>query len=377
MDLRKFVSILFVVVFFSPGWAHALGLNDVSVLLPLPTSLEDTNLISPDTQGAAGRLISANAQRLIEKQISGIEQLRVVALRLDPCFAVLQEAAPEQCRAQIRFIWQPLYQVNEKIWARDHAVHTFYEISQQELEALLVDLQKIKKSSAVVDDPGPLTVHPTIAKEGLSGPYWSSLRADLLKLVGEKRMSRITLMTGSSPYWMFQGFDVVRGELKPIEIAQANGPQENISNFAPKGDDFLGGIAQALNGSDNLSELLQNSKSLENSSVAKRQAIADTIFRIENPRLNSANTMDCAHCHLASPATHWLQQHGAGLNFESNAFRFQSPWNLYRNGDLEAANLNFRNFGYFNRSAAISQRVVNETAFVVELLNRRLTSPAL
>ena len=67
----------------------AWNINDVSILLPLPSDVNANGILLPNSQGQAGELIPENILAMIPPltpEISAQSQLAVVGVRIDPCF---------------------------------------------------------------------------------------------------------------------------------------------------------------------------------------------------------------------------------------------------------------------------------------------------
>ena len=110
-----------------------------------------------------------------------------------------------------------------------------------------------------------------------------------------------------------------------------------------------------------LSQVL-NSGSAQTASVTERQRAMDALSRVENPALESPDTVDCAACHLANRLRGHLQATfslGSALSYTAAAEATRLI------GGAERDNDNLRAFGYFDAQPAISQRVANETIKVL------------
>ncbi len=366
--------IFFSLISLSSGFlvaakAFAFELNDISVLLPLPKSIEDAALLSPQSVGAAGVLMPDFVKQALASEIAGVEQFRVVALRIDPCFPNLDFKHPENCRAQIRLVWQVLRFENHQVTSRDTAIHTFYEITQPELQQLLSEISQLKKNSSAVPAGQPLSVHPIISQQGLHGDYWQNLRALVLSLTGANRLSRFTLMVGANPFWTFQGFDVANNSARKISIPVLDKPIEVFSNFSRNSLNYLGGVGLNPQSPDAFNELVSNSQQFAHGQQTLKQKTVDAIFRVESPKFNNPETINCSSCHVAQGARSWFLRNSFEVDLENNPFRFQAGANSRPDNTYSTSTINLRNFGYFNKAPAISQRVVNETALIVKQLN--------
>ena len=115
-----------------------LQMNDISVLLPLPTSPgELAAMVSPTAAANGGVLLP---QTIVPVDATGIDyaRLRVVAFRFDPCFGPTDPAAdPSLCQNQLRIVFQPLAldATTQQAFADDIAVHAFYSLTRAQLRA--------------------------------------------------------------------------------------------------------------------------------------------------------------------------------------------------------------------------------------------------
>jgi hypothetical protein len=114
-----------------------------------------------------------------------------------------------------------------------------------------------------------------------------------------------------------------------------------------------------------------------NLSPADHQAPLDALVQVENPKDNSADTIDCARCHLATDTEQVIAMPLLSFNDTTSTLSFQpdgvhvTPSDMaitFRAGDAPFG-VNIHVFSYVGTSPAISQRVVNETAAVVEYLD--------
>ena len=102
MRLKFVIVALFFIAQVS--LAGSWGLNDVSILFPLPTQADVERTLSPSSDGGTGALIAKSYLGLLPNMKG---PLVVVGLRVDPCFPKI-DTLPSLCRRQIRLIWQSL-----------------------------------------------------------------------------------------------------------------------------------------------------------------------------------------------------------------------------------------------------------------------------
>lgn len=312
MGIKFFFLMMFLLI---GGVAHSLPLsqNDVSILmlLPKPDSLD--LLLKPSIAANFGQLLPKSIFSHLPNLDLGdqdklFENLRVVGVRIDPCF--FQFASPEVCQAQIRLVWQPVGITGDgRASAEDCAVHTFYNIEKNEFSSLVADLESLKDQSGSTAANESLNINPTLQSLGLESVYAKHLFKLLLRNTGESRLSRITFMqlTGSGNVWTFGGFNVVAGSLQKMSVARVNNETQTFSNgvLGAIPNYFSGDISPAPNGPDTLNLLIRNSSVI---ATSDKDAVTESTLsaaQIENPLNHNANNTDCVSCHTAQPARLW------------------------------------------------------------------------
>ena len=135
-----------------------------------------------------------------------------------------------------------------------------------------------------------------------------------------------------------------------------------------------GSFIPAPTAQDDIQTLTSVSKA-KAASVGGRQTAFDAMLRIENPNFHSPNTIDCASCHVSEVAR-VINSPLWGLTAQGNSFSFTPPSSIPA-ADLAltapvkpgTSNKNLHAFSYQATEPRINQRVVNETAVVVDYLN--------
>lgn len=360
------------------------GMNDATIIYPLPDHPAAAGaLIAPQEPGLGGAWLPQKLYARLPEINQGeaknytYRNLRVVAIRLDPCFR--NEGA---CLPQVRMIWQPISTSNYgstapagQLEAKDAAVHSFYTLEPAAFEALMNDYEKLKELSAWDLSAEPLSVHPVIAEQGLDGPFAQGLRRLLGKYVGTKTLWRITAMKTfvGNDQWAFLGFDVHGGSPQDILIPRTRGAtQQGFRTSQVTQSDFSSGIVSpAPQGGDNLLPILQNSRFLRANDPASLGTLGQAVANIENPNVHTPETMDCVSCHAAQAAGSLLFERIAGLSDLPQVMkgRFKSALPLQNLGLRQGNTHMLRALGYVERDLVLSRRVINETAKVAERLN--------
>lgn len=368
-DVQRMKFIL-LVLFFVCNVAFASSLNDFSILLPLPGEADFQALLAPVNAGPQGALIPLRAFQLLPPLAPENENLdlyrnslRVVAIRLDPCF--VEGPSVQACRRQIRLVWQPVLKTATGISTRDAAVHTFYEFDEPTWQSLLQAWQSFSSGNP----RDALQVHPVLKAETLRGAFWKKLRATVLTYCGEKNLVRITAMTirGNERIWTFEGFDLVQGQIRPISISRVNSSSQLASQNIDIANEFVGGVKPLP---DPLP--LQDAgffTLVQNSAAAKRRLnegdlkkILEKAFDYENPKVHNTASLDCVSCHMAASVAHWGQHSFPTWNWSAGfPNRYPNPWFRADSANVPFRSNQFRAFGYFLKEPVVSQRVFNET----------------
>ena len=362
-------------------------LNDVSILYPLPQQNELDFLLKTEAQGRGGALLPLSVLSRIpllspfQKGHEQVETLRVVSVRIDPCFP----GAGGSCRRQIRMVWQPL--VPSPAWGVmtiDAALHSFYDLNDRDFASLITELAALKARAPISTLGQALDVHPVLKAEGLNGPFAQALQAIWLKYAGRDNLTKMTFMAvrGRSLLWSFGGWDVdTSGKMEHIRIARFDrGPDGSPNgvltqvfvNQSEAGDDFVKSvIAPAPLSGESLGFLLRGAADI--AEARDRDAILfalNSAHAIENPRSHSPETMDCVSCHIAEPVRAFAETRFpllAQLSWNQGAVFQDSAFNLAHTTRIHTRNL--RAFGYFEERPAISRRTISESAAVARILN--------
>lgn len=355
------------------------NLNDVSFLLPLPQTTDSDGLLNIHAPGLGGTLlpkiflgtIPPLTPVLTEDQ--GAESLRVVAVRIDPCFPL---PTPLACQRQIRLVWQPLEpRPNHSVQSMDAALHSFYVLEEAEFTALLKDLLSWKARYQVQTDGRPLQVHPAWAQHGVNSPALREFQKIVLKFAGFGNLSRVTAMVvrGEGNMWVFAGFEVRNRQLQLFKVPRIPRFSQAFMNFAVPADHFERGLISPLpGGEDHFEKVIANSDIVRSGSKEILESELRALHRIENPQIFNPENMDCVSCHVAQTARIWLENNRSDL-------RTAELWqeHAYKNARHDLRNLSphlknthiIRAFGYFENDIAISQRVIYESAEVADRLN--------
>jgi len=343
-----------------------LGMNDVSILLPLPETAAspviakllafNRDLIPRDV---FDRLVTAPGD-----VINKYDEFHAVAIRFDLC----DRPTPGPCAAgddgRLRIVYQPIFDSMGKTQAFDVALHAFYRIPNYELDILVAHLRALAAL-----EPTPITdpLHVSTA-------VWNVEYADALRdLVNHHshELTRLTLFAQNaftaSLNWAFRGEEMKGGQLTPITIPDIGQRQQRT--ILSGGDttysttpvaDKPAGFATAI-----------DSAAFGAASPAARMQALEAMAAIQNPMLHTAETVQCIGCHVTTFLTA-RRAVVAGVDPTAVTNRFISQrFDLSTTGKSTTNDRSLRAFGYLFSEPMISQRVVNDTAQVLVEIDAR------
>lgn len=350
-----------------------LTLNDVSFLLPLPTVNREASLLGMTADGAMGPLLPRRLYDGLPVLVEGESadqlygELRVVSVRIDPCFPGSTPPAAPSCVKQLRLVAQPLFTKDGAVTTRDATVHLFYALPDATFAQAVKTLFVLDDAAGDMTN-GPLDVHPVIRRQGLDGPYHGKLKQLVLDACGSATLSRVAFMSvdAQGSLWQFGAFNVVGGLLVDDLIPRM--PMLKVQAFQEFGSEsFRNGALVPAAANDQLDTLIREA----DMRLADRRTLDKALtsaLRIEHPERSSPKTIDCASCHVASRArTNAERFHG--IDNSGHADLFAAPeFDLTRLDAVKEQPRALRAFGYFGRDSAFSQRTINESAAVAKAL---------
>lgn len=391
----KTIVLLITLLGVAPAFSQtSLGLNDISILVPLPQTPEQMNyLLNPVSQistATKNELLPTEVFKFLPVLTPAIMQdsmyennLKVVGIRFDPCFA--EGFTPTGCQSQIRLVWQPIYfrtnnsNGTNKVNTIDAAIHTFYNLNRTQFNQVFAELTAISNT----DKKAALQIHPTILAEGFEGAYWKQLKNLVLKYSGKKNLVRATAMTvRMDRVWGFQGVDFIASENKwtQIEIPTLkvpNKPDARVVNqsFFLEPDsllnltEFKGGVSLMEVSNKAWFRLLSDSqKYAKTESEDEILGAIKHAYDLENPKKHNPGTIDCVSCHIAQTVRLWGDKNFKNWDFNTlvKAEKYTNVSQNLSNTSLNPQNTNrMRAFGYFDDEPLISQRIINETAEIL------------
>jgi hypothetical protein len=346
----------------------ALGLNDVTVLMPLPATISAAGHLTPTSAGALGELFPRALYERIPQfphmpaDFLKYETLRVLAVRFDGCF---KKAGA--CEAQIRLVLQPLRSVG----ASDAAVHLFFPVGKEAMQGIVAKLREMRALApeALVD--GALDVHPSLLAQGMEGAYGTALNQLVLEHCGLQALSRMTFFLrapSAVEQWVLGGLDIKDGKYTPIAIPGSGTRQNVLQHETAKGPMFRYELVPLPVAPVDLTKALSTTL-LDATSGESRIAALGALNTVLNPQKLGADDVHCASCHVASYIAGYAQsQLKEDLAAAPSSYLAAAPKgrNLEVRGGALSNRTSLRGLGYFQKTPMISPRVVYESAEVLE-----------
>ena len=369
--------------------AEALGLNEVSIVLPLPQASTLGLMLAPTDVGPQGELFPGWAMptpALVQSQdrASAIQSLRVVALRIDPCSPFIGATDLSACQRILHVIFQPVsLDGSGQATTSDAAIHAFYRLSEPQFVHYVASVLALQHRAPT--GAAPLQVQPSIAAEGLTGAYWQDLRRTVLEVAGAANLDRMTYMalratTTSTQFgqgWLFSGADFHDGAQHRVVVATTSDSEQhfgnNVAGSTPiqEQSSFKGDVIPQTSFDVALLPIIEDSTQAAQASDASIQSAVDEALTLENPLKTTLDSASCVGCHVATPARVWAQQHRSPT-VDSNPLRYTSRFDLTLKGETSTSTNALRGLGYYGARLSISQRTVNDTAADAEFINTHI-----
>ena len=349
---------------------------DVTVIYPLPSASSLDALLKPSDVGLGGALLAADvfdqghvpeldARDALADDSARLAAMRAIAIRFDPCPGhTTPPPAGTTCAPEMRLVFQSLKMEGADTTARDGAIHTFHAQSPTEFAAIVRELRDIR--AATPDElPVPLGIHPRLQDEGPSGVYSRRLQALVLAHAGPANLVRVTHFRRLSPLpeWQFSIRELVAGKWNSVTIPTTMTMEQHVRTVV--GGRWDADITPEITSPDDPRQVLRTSL------LDQRKAAFSTVVRVLNPRKHSAQSIDCASCHVA-PDIALFASVTMSLQVGDDPDRFQTTYPLAavpKDSNEVVAFQNLHMASYSGRQLSLSSRAVNETAAVLETIN--------
>lgn len=364
--------------------------TDVTIIYPLPPASDINLMVWGNTLSVSyGRLVPQAAFNQITLPLdpragsktrttgtTAWNELRLVGVRLDPCFGSRGEVPDAQCKNQVRLVFQGIHGVNNTSAGEDGAIHVLYELPRAELLTLAREIISLTDREGGYT-PGPLGVHPILQRQGVWGGFGQGLKTLLRQHVGEDRAVRMTFFArvdALQSAWHFGGFDHKGAVWERLQIPTTTTTEQELLGGFPNAGELAGSTPTPGTSGDDL-RLLLNSSMANLADDAARRAAFGAALRIENPGKHTPDTVDCLSCHVAMAARS-LGESQYGLSSVGHPDRFTSTRDLRYTPPSEPSLENLHALSYLGTELGVNQRTANETAAISFALSALLQAGA-
>lgn len=346
---------------YVPTQRQPLGLNDVTLFLPLEPL--DAGSPFPRPTELLPLHVFERVTSIPGDVLTDLSRLRVVAVRFDAC----DRSAPGECPAGapgvFRLVLQPVMGDGS---VEDVTFHAFYPVSPGEVWPVVDELRALAALA-------PLPVESALAVRAafLEVPAWrAGVGALVSRYARAERLTRLTLFgqltMRAALIWVFRGQQLEGGAFVPMRIPSIADTAQQVlltggtSYSVTPVADVPAGFRVSL---DDVSFRAATS-------VAQREAL-EALGAVDNPELHTADTVQCVSCHVATTLLA-PRAADAGVSLEALESPYRNPrYDLTPLGSEARRFRTLRALGYLGTAPLVSQRVVNESAQVVDELERR------
>ena len=381
----------------APVSATELALQDISILYPFPTGAELGTLLTAASSGAHGELVPEEVFAMLPPVVShpnrrsnARTETRLVGLRANCAFDTLLRDDP--CHGQLQLVFQVIATgAGGSAEIFDASIHAIYPLDDATFMQLLRDLLALRNANGGFAAQ-PLGVHPIMAREGLAGAFASATNDLVLRYGGADNLHKVTFITIDEPtpdarggeVWTFGAVEHSDAGWESLEIPTFTTAttEQTLSSIGPAtsaaASDFAVRASPALPATADLGGLFGSGAIAD---AAAAESAYELALRLENPELRSVADAECISCHVsharqrgelllglspAGRASYYAAAAGVeGASMRSAVGVRAMGWSVFapRPSDALAGE---------GASRAISQRVVNETVYTLNLMNPQL-----
>jgi hypothetical protein len=363
-----------------PSWP--LGMNDVTILTPLPASMtapvllrgsdvgqDGAPLVPKDLYdrlggfaciGSAGSSACFGEPVLLETL--DYEQLHLVAVRFDLCDRNLPGTCADGEDGRLRLVWQPM---RSETFFDDAGLHAFFSIPNAQLPSALATLRELAQLQGA-PVTSALAVSPGLSNPGKPG-YAEGLRAFVRAYAQRAQLVRLAL--NAQPVI----FSQVRWRMRGLERRADGVFQEMVipGSAAVQQDVILRGVGYettpAVDQPAGLAGVLTESV-FDAASFDAKTTLVDALLAVDHPLKVAPDTTPCVACHTS---TVLLEARAPGEDVQQQQLRgaYVTSHNvsITANRSLRTT----RALGYMIKTPVISRRVAHETAQVLTEIERR------
>ena len=348
---------------------QALGMNDVSIVDPaMFVPIGKMNGLD-GARDLISRSLYARLTTAHHDLVYDFDDFFLFSIRFDLCDRAAPGPCPDGADGSLRLVFQPLLGSRGAV---DVGLHAFYTIPAADLGHVVNELRAIARLRGTQSE-----LHGPLSGRSIGFPEASLPRiyALLDQYAVSERLIRLSAMgqdvRSTSPRVVFRGLELRNGEMVDITVATLDvseqvaaltspGPSYDVTPVA----DSPAGFALAL-----------TSDSFNAATPADQRFALDALVATQNPRLHTSSTVQCIGCHTST----YLGIHralDAGIDISGLPSAFTTTHDVRLDETISGTNpSSLHNFGWVTFDVAISRRVINETAVVLDEIEQRFPVP--
>lgn len=356
-----------------------LGLNDVTILVPAPSSPSEVVLFrASDVMGDGQPLVPrAQVTQLATEPIPEspmgpvpadvYDRLVVVAVRFDLC----DRSAPSPCHeagdGSIRLVLQPYRDGGFD----DVSFHAFYTVAWTEVGALVKQFRDLARI-APTPRTAPLGVSPPLAARNAA--YADALRAILEQRAGGSKFHRLTM--NAQPLFLSQVRWVLRGTEKrddkwtPVVIPGMEASTQEAITVGKDGFESKPALAPEF--PPGFNDAIDDQKFAAATDARKRELLK-ALASVDHPGVSAVDNVSCMACHVSTPLM-LTRTASMGIDPKTVEGRYTSSFDLSIGNTLGQRRV-IRVLGYLGTEPLVAQRVVNDSAQLATEIDARFPPP--
>jgi hypothetical protein len=351
----------------APGEIKKLGMSDVSMILSRIRAFEFGRIDGIDgARDLVPRDLYNRVATAHRDLAYNFGDFIIFAVRFDLCDRVVPGPCPEGVDGSLRLVFQPLIPPLE---AADAGLHAFYAIPAAELGYMVSELRAIARIA-------PTSPIEPLGEESQLLTAFQRLRALLDRYARADKLIRLSAMgqdlRSPQPRVVFRGVELRDGAMVDMIVATTEAT-EQVAALTGSGSTYE--VTPLVDQPAGFALAMQAS-AFGAATPAEQRAALDALVATQNPMLHTAATAQCASCHTS---THLAVQRAvsAGIDVSSLPSYFTTTRDSrLLKGISVRDNRSLHGFGWFGQDLAISQRVANETAIVLDEIEKRFPVPA-
>ena len=355
------------------GEPRTLGLNDISMLFQLPENPISGTTIARLTgvpgfgQDLVPRAVFAQLVSAPGDVGHAFEEFHLVALRFDLCDRQLGPC-PSDADGRLRLVFQPVFVGSPWTEAADVAIHAFYPVPAAELAQVVNELRALARLRDF-QTASPVAIDDFVASTSPPSEYRTRLRALIARYAVADQLVRLSLFAQDAtepPFnWVFRAVERSGASFVPLPIPAIAATQQRTILVYPGYDSTPSADVPAG------FELAADADAFAAATTTERRGALAALAAADNPTLNTFATEPCVTCHAATFLLTRRAQ-DAGIDPDTIENVYTSTHDLSTQFGISATTAtSLRAFGWHGRYAAISQRVVNETALALDEIEQR------